>query len=202
MAPSPITPRRSTRSAIFTPSPHSVRSLAAEPNTTYAWTSAPLPSGSSSKDVNYNSFTRIVSHSGVTPVKPLLGRKRPRAGREDEESRFTVGDGVSVSVEGGSEGIGVLTRLWEAPRGEDEDREDDEDRDGDDSEDAADDDTPENRMMAEVHWCFRRQDLPGIMKNVTVEDVSLMDPGRPRAESRTKFYSLLRPYDQSPRTCL
>lgn len=191
----PVTPRRSTRGAIFTPSPFPSPSAIA-PNTTFAWTSAPLSAAlppvegqaSGSKlDVAapgafpnptgdrsyYSSYTRIVSHSGLTPRK---NGKKPRANKGDEESRFAIGDGVLVDVEGGADGVGVLIRLWEEPD-KDEDEEGDEDSDG--GNDSArrkrkdeNGDPTEVRMMAEVHWCFRRKDLPGIMKNLTVEDVS------------------------------
>lgn len=75
-----------------------------------------------------------------------------------------------VTVEGNGEGVGVLTRLWEEVgkklEGEVGGQDDGEgEDDGDEEEDPT--------MMAEVHWCFRRQDLPSIMKNVSVEDVRM-----------------------------
>jgi origin recognition complex subunit 1 len=178
-------------------------------NVVFGWTSAPLPPLESTKEgaTRYNAFTCITTHTGGTPriAKPLAPGRKIRAGKGDEESRFTVGDGVVVAIEGGGEGIGVLVGLWEEP---DEDEEEEEDRDGDkdkmdkegekegreggrvngreegesssaaaDKDKSSDDDTPlENkpmRMVAEVHWCFRRQDLPGIMKNLAVADVSV-----------------------------
>ena len=159
----PTTPRRSTRGTLFTPSPHPSPAFV-QTDTTFSWTSAPLPSTSSPSFTHYNSFARIVGHSGLTRRKG-----KARAGKDDEESRFTVGDGVMVSVEGGEEGVGVLVRLWEEPD-EEEEREDGGDQDvnmGNDGEDEG----RGRKMMAEVHWCFRRQDLPGIMKNLSVEDV-------------------------------
>jgi len=114
---------------------------------------------------HYRAFDRIIKHSGLTPKK---GKGKQK---EDEISRFTIGDGVLVSVDGGNDGVGILIRLWEeSGSGEDEGDEDESGSgDGDDSDDE-DDDGP--RMMAEIHWCFRRQDLPGIMKNLQVDDVS------------------------------
>jgi origin recognition complex subunit 1 len=126
----------------------------------------------------------------------LTPGKRVKAGQGDEEARFSVGDGVLVKVEGGVDGVGVLVRLWEEPDDEVEE-DDEEDKDGQDDDDAKGGDAdgrangegsrsgPGNdingngttrtrsktRMMAEIHWCFRRKDLPGIMKNLSVEDV-------------------------------
>ncbi|GFZ49562.1 Origin recognition complex subunit 1 [Saitozyma sp. JCM 24511] len=86
-----------------------------------------------------------------------------------------------VAVEGGSEGVGVLIRLWEEPPESDETEDgEDEDDDGDESSRGDEDNGP--RMMGEVHWCFRRQDLPGIMKNLSVEDNEVLlaaSPVRP-----------------------
>ncbi|KAK8854793.1 hypothetical protein IAR55_003532 [Kwoniella newhampshirensis] len=194
----PSTPRRSTRGTIFTPTPHSSsHARAHQPNTTYAWTSAPiLPASSSSStfsparnatagtsasggiagsssETRYNSFTRIISRTGSTPLKqtpvPGLGKKIVRAGKGDEESRFTVGDGVLVAVEGGDEGVGVLIGLWEEPEDEDHDEEEGaEGNYGEEEEEENEDKGP--KMMAEIHWAFRKQDLPGIMKNVQVDE--------------------------------
>jgi origin recognition complex subunit 1 len=161
MALPPFTPRRSGRGAIFTPTPQPTPSKSIHPNTTFHWTSqrlAPpsyLPDTERCNKTYYNSFTRITSHPGLTPGK---GKGKSRA-REDER-RFTVGDGVIVDVEGGNEGVGVLVRLWEE---EQADNEEDLEQDEDDGE--------VMRMMGEVHWCFRRQDLPGVMKNLSVQDV-------------------------------
>ena len=188
----PPTPRRSTRGQIFTPSPSAGPSLQPK-NVIFGWTSAPLPASASlpadldteGKRTYYNSFTRITSSS--RRAQPLLTPgKRVKAAQGDEEARFSVGDGVLVKVEGGTDGVGVLVRLWEEP--------DDAD-DGDEEEDGQDDEEGEGgaggradggsrngdgtssksksktRMTAEIHWCFRRKDLPGIMKNLSVEDV-------------------------------
>lgn len=184
---STFTPRRSTRGQIFTPSPHPESSLQPK-NVIFGWTSAPLPSSLSLPDsldpegkrTYYNSFTRITTkHRRAEPL--ATPGKRPKAGKGDEESRFTVGDGVLVKVEGNADGVGVLVRLWEEPEEKDEEDEGSvEETSG--SNTRADElgeegETGEGgkRMMAEVHWCFRREDLPGIMKNLTVEDVSIMD---------------------------
>jgi origin recognition complex subunit 1 len=79
-----------------------------------------------------------------------------------------------VGVDGG-DGVGVLIGLWQdlgTGRGEGED-EDDECREEDDEEEEEEEREGSGRkMMAEVHWCFRRQDLPSIMKNLNVQDVS------------------------------
>lgn len=160
-----VTPRRSTRGAIFTPSPHPAQAVA-QANTTYHWLSAPLDS--SSTKIRYNSFRRILHPSALAPRR---GRKKVAKG--DEESRFTVGDGVLVGVDGG-DGVGVLIGLWQdlSPP---EDDESDDDEDGAEDEEHEQDEEEEGsgkRMMAEVHWCFRRQDLPGVMKNLNVQDVS------------------------------
>ena len=84
-----------------------------------------------------------------------------------------MGDGVMVSVEGGEEGVGVLIRLWEELEDEASERSSEEDEGLEDVEIGNDvqDEERGRKMMAEVHWCFRRQDLPGIMKNLSVEDV-------------------------------
>lgn len=185
--PAPVTPRRSTRGAIFTPSPHPTQAVA-QANTTYHWLSAPLndstnangesSSGSSAiasssgpKRTRYNSFRRIVG-AGQTPT----GRKR-KVAKGDEESRFTVGDGVLVGVDGG-DGVGVLIGLWQDNTPPSGDRNGDGDGDGDSDQEEEEEEEEEDyegsgrRMMAEVHWCFRRQDLPGVMKNLNVQDVS------------------------------
>ncbi|WVW85627.1 hypothetical protein I302_107665 [Kwoniella bestiolae CBS 10118] len=171
--PASSTPRRSTRGTIFTPSPSATPSLK-QANTTYTWTSAPLPSSSSSSShpdeagkVRYNSYSRIISRVGSTPLK--IGgpsSKKIKAGKGDEESRFTVGDGVLVSVEGGDEGVGILIGLWEEPSSPNND--DDGGQEEEDGEDEEEEDGP--KMMAEIHWAFRKVDLPGVMKNVNVEE--------------------------------
>ncbi len=74
-----------------------------------------------------------------------------------------------VAVEGGGEGVGVLIELREEP--EDEIDEDEEEEDEEDEEEDEEDEERGPKMMAEIHWCFRRQDLPGVMKNLCVEDV-------------------------------
>lgn len=176
---STFTPRRSTRGQIFTPSP--APSAVLQPkNVTFAWTSAPAqPSSSIPPSLNpeglrtyYTSYTRITSHASRTS-QLLTPGKKPRAGKGDEEARFSIGDGVLVKVAGGTDGVGVLIRLWEEPEPEPED---------DDEADAEDDDEHGSqdgssggkgtRKMGEIHWFFRRQDLPGIMKNLSVKDVS------------------------------
>ncbi|EIW67259.1 hypothetical protein TREMEDRAFT_33606 [Tremella mesenterica DSM 1558] len=190
------TPRRSTRSgAIFTPSPSS--HPRSESHTTYSWTSAPRhvssnPASSSSTtlsqkaEIDYTSFARIVSRQSTK--RPLTPGRKTHAGKADEESRFTLGDGVAVSVEGGGEGVGVLVRLWETSKkakGEEdmsgEGSAEDEERDEEEEEGSGE------RMWAEVHWCFRRQDLPGIMKNLSVEDNEVLLAASPIRPSSTSL---------------
>jgi origin recognition complex subunit 1 len=164
----PFTPRRSTRGAVFTPTP-------------FHWTSAPLlpPSALSQTQTAgktyYNSFTRIttsVNTNSINGIEQIKGKGKGKGKEKEQERRFTVGDGVVVGVEGGSEGIGILVRLWEVKEPEE---------DGDDGSEAGQVDgkvekeAEKTRMMGEIHWCFRRQDLPGIMKNLTVADVSQPD---------------------------
>ncbi|ORX38507.1 P-loop containing nucleoside triphosphate hydrolase protein [Kockovaella imperatae] len=179
----PITPRRSTRGTVFSPlTPSSTENgLASRDDLIFNWTSAPVqrPSteaGPSSQPIvsdaddehglrtYYTSFTRI--------QKPT-GKKK-----KEEVVKFRVGDGVMVSVEGG-DGVAVLTRLWEEPIPKDEGSDDDDDDDDDDEDEEADDEEGSGegegeglgmRKMAEIHWCFRRKDLPGIMKDLKVEE--------------------------------
>jgi origin recognition complex subunit 1 len=160
-----VTPRRSTRGVIFSPSPFSTPH-ASTSNTTYNWLSAPISSSHSSYQEGRTSYT---SYSRVTT--------KPRRKGEDE-SRFHLGVGVIVSVEGGGEGVGILIGLWEEEVGEDDEdsQASDEGRgeedDGDGEKDGDVEDGPKTRKLAEVHWCFRKQDLPSVMKNLQVADVS------------------------------
>ncbi len=185
-----ITPRRSTRGAgIFAPSPLTPAFTAS--NVTFTWASGPTtdttsnttkPSSSSSSEAGpsskrntyYRSFDRITSHTGLTPRRK---GGQGKGQKKDDVDRFTVGDGVLVSVEGGNDGVGILIRLWEEPGDDDDDDERDvvDDDEEQEQEQEKSDDGGEKgpKMMAEIHWCFRRQDLPGIMKNLSVEDVSI-----------------------------
>lgn len=79
-------------------------------------------------------------------------------------TKFAVGDGVLVSVEGGNDGVAVLIDLWEEERSEDDDEEDEEDGDEVEEEHGP-------LMMAEVHWLLRRRDLPDVRRNFKVDDV-------------------------------
>lgn len=64
--------------------------------------------------------------------------------------------------------------MWEEDIKKD-DKEDSEEEEEDDDDDELDEiDGEKTIKMAEIHWCFRRSDLPGIMKNLTVEDVSYL----------------------------
>ncbi|KAK4689006.1 origin recognition complex subunit 1, partial [Tremellales sp. Uapishka_1] len=161
------TPLRTAREAEHTPSPHPTPVfLSSTATSIYRWTSAPLPTlasavASTSRQVFYQSYARITSRPNGSARKG-----KARAGRGDEESRFNLGLAVIVAVEGGNEGVGVLTRLWE------EDEPDNEDEDEVTKDEVEDGEIEEKgrRKMAEVHWCFRKQDLPGIMKDLRVAD--------------------------------
>lgn len=84
-----------------------------------------------------------------------------------------------VGVDGG-DGVGVVIGMWQdtggGSRGGDGEEENGGDRDGEEEEEeeVEEDDGSAKGMMAEVHWCFRKQDLPSVMKNLNVEDVSLL----------------------------
>ncbi|OCF39968.1 origin recognition complex subunit 1 [Kwoniella heveanensis CBS 569] len=186
--PTPVTPRRSTRGTIFTPSPSvssygggpSTSTQARKADTSYHWNSAPLanptsnsnsssgiPGQSSQTQVRYNSFSRIVSRKISTPLRIGLAGKTASAGasraKGDEESRFTVGDGVLVSVEGGDEGVGIIIGLWEEQPQHTDGLDDDDDEPQEEQEEGP-------RMMAEIHWAFRKEDLPSIMKTANVQE--------------------------------
>lgn len=98
----------------------------------------------------------------LTPTDKGKGKaKVPAKKKKGDEARFTIGDGVQVAVEGGKEGVGVLVGLWEEPVPPPSDSE---------SEGGKED--RGTRMMARIHWFFRRQDLPSVMRNLDLEDVS------------------------------
>jgi origin recognition complex subunit 1 len=162
-----FTPRRSTRGAVFTPSPFPSSSLAGpstDTSTSYHWLSpATYPSGST--EPHYTSLKRVIDLTN-TPGR-RKGKGKAKAG--DGETKFNVGDGVMVAVEGSSEGVGIITRMWE----EEVQKEKDEDESDEEMPDQEEEGEKEMIKMAEIHWCFRRFELPGIMKNLTVEDVSL-----------------------------
>lgn len=79
-----------------------------------------------------------------------------------------------VGVDGG-DGVGVVIGLWQDLAGDrdGDGRDGDEEEKEEEEEDEEEEDGPGKGMMAEVHWCFRKQDLPSVMKNLNVEDVSL-----------------------------
>lgn len=175
----PVTPRRSTRSQAFTPVHTQAASVSLAPvNVTFTWTSAPRTDGDK---VSYTSFKRVKRSGGRYPDVEIKSRGRaistgessddddeegdsqpgPSRRRADDEARFAIGDGVAVTVEGGNEGIGMLTALWEEPveaDDEDEEKEDEGDKE-------------ETRMMGRVHWFFRKEDLPGVMRNLNLDEV-------------------------------
>lgn len=163
-----LTPRRSTRGAVFTPSPFPSPSLAAPSDTatTYQWLS-PAIYPENSDTPHYTSLRRSVAGTN-TPGR----RKGKGKAKGDDDTRFTVGDGVVVSVDGNGEGVGVITKMWEE---EVKKEEDDDEGDGAEEEDEGEE-GEKTVKMAEIHWCFRRRDLPSIMKNITVEDVSQLYP--------------------------
>ncbi|WVR00003.1 hypothetical protein IAU59_007145 [Kwoniella sp. CBS 9459] len=191
-----VTPRRSTRGTIFTPSPSvasygygngygggalasTTAAQARKADTSYHWNSAPLASTSAgSGQIRYSSFSRIVSRKISTPLRIGLAGKTagPGAGtsgsraKGDEESRFAVGDGVLVSVEGGDEGVGIIIGLWDEQKASSSRRIEGLEGDGgeENGEDDEEDDGPS--MMAEIHWAFRKEDLPSIMKTANVQE--------------------------------
>lgn len=160
-----FTPRRSARSEIFTPVPQSPAAQATAAATTFHWLSnASYPDGPDKP--HYSSYKRLVNKAA------LVKRRRTNNAKSGlEESRFSIGDGVLVNVDGGNDGVGILLRLWE-----EDDADSDDEEESDDSEDDSDDESSEEGnkklMMAEIHWCFRQQDLPGVMKNLNVAEVS------------------------------
>ena len=171
-----ITPRRSTRGQIFTPTQSTP---AQQPkNVTYQWTSSPLPLSDSNpasldpegRRTYYDSYKRITTSIPKRTANLTPGRQRKAPKAEEEE--FDIGDGVLVKVEGGADGVGILIRLWEEPD-DDESDEEDEEKEDDEEETPGEKEKAETKMMGEVHWCFRREDLPSVMKNLTVYDVSL-----------------------------
>lgn len=95
----------------------------------------------------------------LTPKDKGKAKGKATKKKKGDEARFTIGDGVQVAVEGGKEGVGVLVGLWEEPVPAESD-------DEDNTEDRG------TRMMARIHWFFRRQDLPSVMRNLDLEDVS------------------------------
>lgn len=187
--------RRSARSALFTPT--SVRTRA-QAKYDYKWLSSGRADSEEGKTY-HTSFARIKRSTDTalpsssessssseseseqragspTPGKKGKGKleialtptdkgkakaKPPAKKKKGDEARFAIGDGVQVAVEGGKEGVGVLVGLWEEPVPPPSDSESDggkEDRG--------------TRMMARIHWFFRRQDLPSVMRNLDLEDVS------------------------------
>lgn len=81
-------------------------------------------------------------------------------GRALKAARFEVGDAVAVTLQGGQEGIAVLIDLWEEEIPEQE---------GD--EDSDDEEQETTRKMATVHWCYRKEDLPEVMRSVSMGPV-------------------------------
>lgn len=194
------TPRRSDRGVIFTPvaspTPGPTPTPAAASSsrgkvaptiaTSYHWLTAPYyPSGSSSSGAedavpHYTAYKRLVDRT-------TLVKRRKHAKVGFEESRFAVGDGVLVNVQGGNDGVGILVRLWE------EEEEDSDESDESGSESDGDDDVDGDEqgnggvgvrgkgkngrkaksttMMGEIHWCFRRSDLPSMMRDLSVAEV-------------------------------
>ena len=175
--PMSFTPRRSTRGQIFTPSPHPTTTVVPR-NITFRWTSQPLePSLSIPESVDnetnkvyYNSFARFTQTQVKKREEDLLTPLKKK--KQGEEARFSIGDGVLVRVEGGVDGIGILIRLWEEAIPEEEIESEAEGGEGGKDKEEENGQVEGRRMMGEVHWCFRRKDLPGIMKNLSVKDVS------------------------------
>lgn len=142
--------------------------------TSYHWLSAPYypsgPSSSGAEDAvpHYTAYKRLVD-------RMTLVKRRKHAKKGFEESRFAVGDGVLVNVQGGNDGVGILVRLWEEEEEESEDdsaSDSDSERDGDGGQQQRTEGKKRNvTMMGEVHWCFRRSDLPSMMRDLSVAEV-------------------------------
>ncbi|KIR34736.1 origin recognition complex subunit 1 [Cryptococcus deuterogattii MMRL2647] len=147
----PFTPRRSTRGQVFTPSPFPTPRIS-HSDTKFTWLSAAstprLSPGGSKTRTHYTAFSKVFTKGGKKNAAPKM-------------TKFTVGDGVLVNVEGGNDGVAVLIDLWEEERSEDDSEEDEED--GEEEEKGP-------LMMAEVHWLLRRQDLPDVRRNFKVDD--------------------------------
>lgn len=129
--------------------------------------------------------------NGAVAATKAAKAGKAAAKKKTDESRFAIGDGVQVAVEGGKEGVGVLVGLWEEPI-PDEEEEEEPVRGGrsgrgkggvgrggatgrgvkEDEVSGDVDPSRGTRMMARIHWFFRRQDLPGVMRNLSLEDVS------------------------------
>ncbi|WWC71564.1 uncharacterized protein I206_105522 [Kwoniella pini CBS 10737] len=186
----PSTPRRSTRGNIFTPSPTSNNSKllkSTKLNTIYKWNSAPLNSLNKEEEeeegkIKYNSFSKIIkknNRNDLTTITPsnLINRKI-KIEKEDEESRFTIGDGVLINLEGGNQGVAILIGLYEDFNyykknnhdNDDQEKEEEEEEENDDNDNDDDFEEKKSKMMAEIHWAFRKSDLPSIMKNVNIEE--------------------------------
>lgn len=75
---------------------------------------------------------------------------------------------MAVALEGGTEGLGIITDMWEEEVEEVEKVEDEEEEE----EEVEEEEGEKTVKMAEIHWFLRRHDLPGVMKNLSMEDVS------------------------------
>ncbi|KAJ9123931.1 hypothetical protein QFC22_000722 [Naganishia vaughanmartiniae] len=189
----PSTPvRRSTRGVPLV-APSTAQYAHAE-TSTYSWLE-PLASTSTLYQVEegddlqkryFQSFMR------VSQVKMTRGRKsmaKSTAGEAQiEQLKFRIGEGVLVACHGNSVGVGVLTKLWEELRAENEDAEDDQDgREG-----------PEQEWtkQCEIRWCYRRQDLPTTMNSMQLLDHELL-----YATSSTKPVASFLPLTSLIHTC-
>ncbi|ODN78741.1 hypothetical protein L202_04304 [Cryptococcus amylolentus CBS 6039] len=152
------TPRRTTRDSLRNQAtPNSVLSLQAYTPTTTAksvttltWLGRPRATEvQKDKSVRtyYNAFDRLISYGGGnTP-------SRKKSKKQDEISRFTVGDGVHIITEAGL-AVGVIIALWE---------EEDAEKDGDESGDESEEEEG-TRMRARIHWASSEADLPSEMR--------------------------------------
>lgn len=198
----PMSPHPSAPPAGTDPANTSYTWLSASKNSAGTAASSSSSSSTNAKDkgkstdtrVYYSSFSRIrrygASSSAGPPGTPssaaaglfvdpdsVPGTPRKKKTKPDEEARFAVGDGVVVAVEGGNEGIGMLTAMWDEPiEKEDDDEGSDEEGEEEEEEGEEGDGEPKLRKMAQVHWFLRKQDLPSVMRDLKLDLVSTYGP--------------------------
>ncbi|WVO13435.1 hypothetical protein L204_101051 [Cryptococcus depauperatus] len=181
------TPRRSTRGQVFTPSftaPPSPRAM--HPNIVYEWNSKPLsvetlPDGT--RRIRHKTLKKIRSRRNGTPLKF-------KKADEVSERHFSLGDGVLVKVEGNRDGVGILVGLWqEEPPTQNQ-------KQGSDGEEGEEDGP---RMMSEIHWAYRREDMPSVMKSVQVEDNEVL-LGSASSLTRERYVRSIFPVESLERT--
>ncbi|WVQ74926.1 hypothetical protein IAR50_004534 [Cryptococcus sp. DSM 104548] len=153
------TPRRTTRDSLRNQAtPNSLLSLPAYTPTTTAKSVTTLtwlgkPRGTEvqrdrSVRTYYTAYDRLTSYGGINTPSRKKGKK------QDEISRFTVGDGVQVITEAGL-AVGVIIAMWE---------EEDAEKDGDESEQESEEEEG-SRKCARIHWASCEADLPSEMRS-------------------------------------